>query len=168
LRARCCLVCRLLGGFSFRNWRPPPVLEALRSSRARCGDAQGCQGKSYFTHEAHERNTRSNQLASNTTLSGKFGSTLITFARKQGNKRLVRRRPFICGRYFGHDVSMLGLAEIERELKNARQEVRNLQVLQMRPGLSAEKLETLRNLARSARAEVKLRLKALEYARRKS
>ena len=63
---------------------------------------------------------------------------------------------------------MLGLAEIERELKNARQEVRNLQVLQMRPGLSAEKLETLRNLARSARAEVKLRLKALEYARRKS
>jgi hypothetical protein len=53
----------------------------------------------------------------------------------------------------------------ERELKNTRQEVRNLQVLQMRPGQSAEKLRLLADLERSARAEVKLRVKALAYAR---
>ena len=53
----------------------------------------------------------------------------------------------------------------ERELKNTRQEVRNLQVLQMRPGQSAEKLAHLADLEGSARAEVKLRIKALAYAR---
>jgi hypothetical protein len=35
----------------------------------------------------------------------------------------------------------------------------------MRPGQSAEKLKLLSDLERSARAEVKLRLKALEFAR---
>jgi hypothetical protein len=54
----------------------------------------------------------------------------------------------------------------ERGLKNTRQEVRNLQVLQMRPGQSAEKLALLADhLERSARAEVKLRVKALAYAK---
>jgi hypothetical protein len=53
----------------------------------------------------------------------------------------------------------------ERKLKGVRQEVRNLQVLQMRPGQSAEKLKLLAELERSARAEVKLRVKALAYAR---
>ncbi len=51
----------------------------------------------------------------------------------------------------------------ERELANTRREVRNLQVLAMRPGHSAEELETIRKLERSARAEVKLRVKALEH-----
>jgi hypothetical protein len=57
------------------------------------------------------------------------------------------------------------LAVLERKLKDARQEVRDLQVMQMRPGQSANKLKFLAELERSARAEVKLRLKTLQYAR---
>ena len=57
------------------------------------------------------------------------------------------------------------LPTLERKLKGVRQEVRNLQVMQMRPNQSAKKLELLADLERSARAEVKLRLKALAYAR---
>jgi len=60
---------------------------------------------------------------------------------------------------------MPDLATHERELKNTRQEVRNLQVMQMRPGQTAEQLTHLADLERSARAEVKLRVKALAYAR---
>jgi hypothetical protein len=44
----------------------------------------------------------------------------------------------------------------KRQLANARQEVRNLQAMIKRPRQSAEYLELLRNLERSARAEVKL------------
>jgi hypothetical protein len=51
------------------------------------------------------------------------------------------------------------LQTMERELKNPRQ------VMQMHPGRSAEELKHLSDLERSARAEVKLRLKALESAR---
>lgn len=47
-----------------------------------------------------------------------------------------------------------------------RQEVRNLQVTQMRPGQSAEKLKLLSELERSALAEVKLRLKALAHGQK--
>jgi hypothetical protein len=61
---------------------------------------------------------------------------------------------------------MPDLPTLERKLKGVHQGVRNLQVLQMRPGLPAAKLELLRNLERSARAEVKLRLKALEHHKR--
>jgi hypothetical protein len=57
------------------------------------------------------------------------------------------------------------LATHERLLRGVRQEVRNLQVMQMRPGQSSEKLKHLSDLERSARAEVKLRIKALAYAR---
>jgi hypothetical protein len=57
------------------------------------------------------------------------------------------------------------LATHERLLNGVRQEVRNLQVMQMRPGQSAEKLAHLADLEGSARAEVKLRIKALAYAR---
>jgi hypothetical protein len=53
----------------------------------------------------------------------------------------------------------------ERLLKGVRQEVRNLQVMQMRPGQTAEQLRHLADLEGSARAEVKLRIKALAYAR---
>jgi hypothetical protein len=53
----------------------------------------------------------------------------------------------------------------ERLLKGVRQEVRNLQVVQMRPGQSATQLAHLADLERSARAEVKRRIKALAYAR---
>jgi hypothetical protein len=60
------------------------------------------------------------------------------------------------------------LEEHERKLRGVRQEVRNLQVMQMRPGQSAEKLKHLSDLERSARAEVKLRVKALAYAKAQS
>ena len=60
------------------------------------------------------------------------------------------------------------LATLERKLKGVRQEVRNLQVMQMHPGRSAEDLRNLADLERSARAEVKLRVKALAYARSQS
>lgn len=59
---------------------------------------------------------------------------------------------------------MPDLKILQTKLADARQEVRNLTVMQMKPGYSAEKLELLRNLERSARAEVKLRVKALEWA----
>jgi hypothetical protein len=52
-----------------------------------------------------------------------------------------------------------------RELANSRQEVRNLTVIGMRPNLSADKRELIHNAERSARAEVKLRIKALWYCR---
>jgi hypothetical protein len=58
---------------------------------------------------------------------------------------------------------MPDLPTLERKLKEVRQEVRNLQVMAMRPDQSTEKLELLRNLERSTRAEVKLRLKAVEH-----
>jgi hypothetical protein len=51
----------------------------------------------------------------------------------------------------------------KRKLKGVQQEVCNLQVMQMRPGQSAAKLAHLVDLERSARAEVKLRIKALAY-----
>jgi hypothetical protein len=60
------------------------------------------------------------------------------------------------------------LATHERELKNTRREVRNLQVMQMRPGWTAEQLKLLSDMERSARAEVKLRVIALAYARAQS
>jgi hypothetical protein len=60
---------------------------------------------------------------------------------------------------------MADLETQERELRNTRHEVRNLQVMQMRPGQTAEQLRHLADLEGSARAEVKLRVKALAYAR---
>jgi hypothetical protein len=57
------------------------------------------------------------------------------------------------------------IEDLERGLKGARQEVRNLQVIQMRPGHSAKRLKLLAALERSARAEVRLRIKALEHAK---
>ena len=60
------------------------------------------------------------------------------------------------------------LPTLERKLKGVRQEVRNLQVMQMHPGQSPEKLKLLADLERSARAEVKLRVKALAHAKSQS
>jgi hypothetical protein len=51
----------------------------------------------------------------------------------------------------------------EAKLRGTHQEVRNLQVMQMRPGQTAEQLKHLADLERSARAEVKLRLKGIAY-----
>jgi hypothetical protein len=60
---------------------------------------------------------------------------------------------------------MPDLPTLERKLCAARQEVRNLQVMAMRPNLSAERRVLIRDLERSARAEVKLRIKAIAYAK---
>ena len=60
---------------------------------------------------------------------------------------------------------MTDLKMLQQKLDDARREVRNLTVMQMKPGYSPEKLTLLHNLERSARAEVKLRIKALEYAK---
>jgi hypothetical protein len=59
---------------------------------------------------------------------------------------------------------MLDLKVLHQKLEAARREVRNLTVMQMRPDQSSEKLEMLRDLERSARAEVKARLLAIEHA----
>ena len=58
---------------------------------------------------------------------------------------------------------MADLKTQEQELANTRREVRNLQVMQMHPGRTAAQLKHLADLERSARAEVKLRLKAIAY-----
>jgi hypothetical protein len=56
-------------------------------------------------------------------------------------------------------------AKLQKELANTRQHVRNLIVMGMRPELTAEKREFVGKLERSARAEVRLRVKALQYFR---
>lgn len=60
---------------------------------------------------------------------------------------------------------MVSLSEAEKKLAEAKSDVRHLTVMSLRPNLSPEKRELLRNLERSARAEVKLRLRALEHER---
>jgi hypothetical protein len=57
---------------------------------------------------------------------------------------------------------MPDLPTLERKLRDVRQEVRNLQVMQMRPGQSAEKLALLRDLEMSARAETKSRKRSVQ------
>jgi hypothetical protein len=56
----------------------------------------------------------------------------------------------------------------ERELEAVREKVRTFQVRQMRPGQSAEVLDLLKDMEVLARAEVKLRLKAIDYSKSKT
>ena len=58
---------------------------------------------------------------------------------------------------------MTDFKKLEQDLSDTRQEVRNLTVKAMSPDLSPEKAELVRALERSARAEVKLRLKHLRW-----
>lgn len=60
---------------------------------------------------------------------------------------------------------MPDLKTLQMKLDGVKREISNLQVMQMRPGQTPEKLETLKHLERSARAELKLRQKALEHQR---
>jgi hypothetical protein len=62
-----------------------------------------------------------------------------------------------------HRAAMPDLKTLQTKLAGVRQEISNLQVMQMRPGQSPEKLEVLKQLERSARAELKLRQKALAH-----
>jgi hypothetical protein len=56
---------------------------------------------------------------------------------------------------------MYDLAKLKQGLSDARQEVRNLTVMAMKPDLTPAKAELIRNAERSARAEVKLRARHL-------
>jgi hypothetical protein len=58
---------------------------------------------------------------------------------------------------------MIDLAVLNRELEAARKELHNLQVMALRPDQSPERLAMLRRFEVSARAEVKLRQKALQH-----
>jgi hypothetical protein len=51
----------------------------------------------------------------------------------------------------------------QREMQNCRQEIRNPTIMGMKPGLTPENKAHLLDLERSARAELKLRHKAIEY-----
>ena len=53
-------------------------------------------------------------------------------------------------------------AKYRRDLEAVRQEVRNLIIMGMRPDISPEERALIRNLERSARAEAKLRKRALD------
>jgi hypothetical protein len=52
--------------------------------------------------------------------------------------------------------------ELRQKLADAKREVRNLSVMAMKPH-DPKKLETIKHLERSARAEVSLRQKALDH-----
>jgi hypothetical protein len=56
---------------------------------------------------------------------------------------------------------MPDLKTMQQEMQNCRQEIRNL--TGTRPDLTREKKALLHELERSARAELKLRYKAIEY-----
>jgi hypothetical protein len=58
---------------------------------------------------------------------------------------------------------MPSIEELRQKLADARQEVRNLSVMAMKPDLSPQKKEVIHHLERSARAGVTLRHKALDY-----
>lgn len=57
------------------------------------------------------------------------------------------------------------LKQLLQDLKDARQEVRNLTVMAMRPNLLPDQAELMKSLERSARAEVKLLLKAIRHVK---
>jgi hypothetical protein len=61
---------------------------------------------------------------------------------------------------------MKSVDDLTDKLQETRQRVRNLTVIGLRPDLPPHKREVVRQLERSARAEVKLRRKALEHAQK--
>ena len=61
-----------------------------------------------------------------------------------------------------------GMKSRAEKLAESRRRTHNLQVAQMRPGRSPERLELLRNLERSQRAATKLHQKALEHEQRRA
>ena len=57
---------------------------------------------------------------------------------------------------------------LNARLQEARQRVADLVVMSLRPDQTPEQLELLSQLERSARAEVRLRRKALDYSRQQN
>ena len=61
-------------------------------------------------------------------------------------------------------ITAKSLDELRAKLEETRRRVRNLIVIGLRPQLRPETRAVVRELERSARAETKLRRKALEHA----
>lgn len=59
---------------------------------------------------------------------------------------------------------MPAIKELERNIECCRREIRNLVVMGMDPSQTPDQRELIRNLERSARAELRLRVLALQYA----
>src|SRR5689334_18689520 len=57
------------------------------------------------------------------------------------------------------------LAELQTKLDSVRREVRNLTVMGMDPNQSPKQTALIKDLEQSARAELRLRMMALEYAK---
>src|SRR5262245_48422996 len=57
------------------------------------------------------------------------------------------------------------LADLQAKLDSVRREVRNLTVMGMDPSQPPDQVALIKELERSARAEMRLRTKALEYAK---
>ena len=57
---------------------------------------------------------------------------------------------------------MPAIKELERKIECCRREIRNLVVMGMDPSQTPDQLELIRNLERSARAELRLRVTALQ------
>ena len=53
---------------------------------------------------------------------------------------------------------------LRQQVASVRQEIRNLVMMVMKPGLPLAQVKLIHELERSCRAELKLRLKALEHA----
>jgi len=58
------------------------------------------------------------------------------------------------------------LADLQTKLESVRREVRNLTVMGMDPNQPPKQLELIKDLERSARAEMRLRTMALVHAKR--
>ena len=57
------------------------------------------------------------------------------------------------------------IAELQAKLDSVRREVRNLTVMSMQPHQPPDQLAVIKNLEHSARAELRLRVMALEHAK---
>ena len=60
------------------------------------------------------------------------------------------------------------LADLQTKLESVRREVRNLTVMGMDPNQTPEQTALIKDLERSARTELRLRMMALEYAKRRT
>jgi len=64
-------------------------------------------------------------------------------------------------------MAKLKLAELQADLDSVRREVRNLTVMGMDPKQIPEQAALIKDLEQSARAEMRLRTRALEYSKSK-
>ena len=67
----------------------------------------------------------------------------------------------------GFDMGKLTLAELQTKLDGVRREVRNLTVMGLDPSQPPDQAALIKELERSARAEMRLRTMALNHAKGK-